>query len=252
MANSSKPASLKEISGVWWELLFSGPLFRVTMSDIPTERHLTFRETCLRTALRLERRASVRFRENLKYAYVQGAPASSYMPAERSPISDAIEMIPPMAGPSRGIKPAKFDIGAVIERLLTAQAGPSVPATALMDHPEFIQYVQECTCISANFRMHLPACPSYSWLPLLERTLNRTQESPEDWYLRRQGIQPTPPTSPTPQAPEADPWAAVAPAPATPPDPWGGPGSVITAPYPKPPAVVWDTKSPVVFQDPQS
>ena len=254
-SENMKPANLQEISDAWWELLFSGPLFQVTMSDIPTQRYMTFRETCLRTALRMGRRASVRFRENLKYAYVQGADASAYMPHERLPISAAIEMMPPIARPPKSSRATRFDVGAVIERLMAEQTGPPVPAAVLLDHPDMAQYVRECDCAAGNFRSHHPVCPSYSWLPIMEVTLRKLLESPEDWYLRRQGIRPDspPPSSPKSIQAPPDPWAGaaaqeVAETPVTGSgsreDPW--------AFTPKPPTVAWDPKSPVTFRDPHS
>lgn len=233
---NQKPTSLSQISGAWWELLFSGPLFRVTMSDIPVEKHMTFRETCLRTAIRHGRRASVRFRENLAYCYVQGAAAGTYMPSVRVPYTEAIPMIPPMIGPETAPKEKEFDFGACIKRLKSAQVGPPVPAAALLAHDGLRQYVVECTCTTENFRTHNPMCPSYTWLPLLEITLNKLKETPEDWYLQRQGLAPAtpPPPAVTPFIPPATGSNSVT----VENDPW-------SFPVQKPPTVAWDTKSPL-------
>lgn len=212
------PVKLKEISDQWWELLFSGPLWRVTLSTLPVTTHLTFREYCLRNAKKRGRRVSIRFRENLKYAYIQGGSATDYMPSVRTSIDTAIDMPPPPAA-VKAEKPdltQKINVTDIIERLLADQTGPPVPAAALVGHPLLGRYVFECTCETENFRTHDPSCPCYTWLPFVELAVVKMSDSPEDWYQRQQGVrlshplpaQQRPAPAPTVQPkPFVDPWA---------------------------------------------
>lgn len=188
MTPQDPPTNFRYIIPEWWDLLVSGPLWMIQLSDLPKKDNPSaFRYACLRQAAKRKRKVSIRFNPEYTKVFVQGGSLDESMTEIRTPTSAATPMTKPPAIPlsAQVESPPPLDYSGIMRKLLEQQDGDPVTAEQLREHPSLKWFVQDCSCKTPNIRVHKAGCGAYLALPLFEHYLKKLPESPEQWYYNR-------------------------------------------------------------------